>query len=431
MNSLTADLTDVLENVDLPILVLLRDFTIGYFNGAAGKALRLTPADIGQPAHDLPFLSGLRELRALCAQVIAVGVPQRHDLRDGDKSFVVRIAPYVKGDREINGTVLTFTNATAFRASIDQAIYEREFTKTILNTVATPLIVLDADLRVQAGNRAFYAIFGVSREQSQGVQLYELGNRAFDLAQLRGQLEDTLTGDREFAPVEVRHQFPGLGDRIVSVDARRLSVPRQSGKMLLLAMQDITEVRKAAEAQSRLVAELNHRVKNTLATVQAIASQTLNSATDEDRNGFIARLGTMARAHDALTEHNWDLALVRDILSRAIEPFQKERIVGSGPDVSLKPQNALMLTMVLHELATNAVKHGALSDGSGRVHVDWALRQGQDGARLRFCWEERGGPRASEPERTGFGTRMIAASFEEVCVKFAPAGVTCTFELAL
>jgi two-component sensor histidine kinase len=201
--------------------------------------------------------------------------------------------------------------------------------------------------------------------------------------------------------------------------------------MLLLAVQDITEMRKAAEAQSLLVDELNHRVKNTLATIQAIASQTLNSATLEDHNGFIERLGALARAHDALTEHNWSLALVHDVLSRAIDPFQKERIVGSGPDVSLNPQNALMLTMVLHELATNAVKHGALSNGSGRVHVDWALRQGQDGGRLRFCWEERGGPRAREPERTGFGSRMIAASFEDVCVTFAPEGVTCTFELSL
>ncbi len=175
-NSATVDLAGILDAVDLPMLVILHDFTIAYFNQAGGNALSLTQSDIGRSAHNLPLLSGLPDLRALCAQVIAVGAPQRHDLRDGNKSFVVRIAPYVKSDGQINGTVLTFTNATAFRASIDQAIYEREYTKTILNTVATPLIVLDADLRVQAGNRAFYTMFGVSREQSQGVQLSELGH---------------------------------------------------------------------------------------------------------------------------------------------------------------------------------------------------------------------------------------------------------------
>ncbi len=185
------------------------------------------------------------------------------------------------------------------------------------------------------------------------------------------------------------------------------------------------------EAQNLLVDELNHRVKNTLATIQAIASQTLHSATVEDRNGFIARLRTLARAHDALTEHHWSLALLRDVLTRAIEPFQTERISASGPDVPLNPQNALMLTMVLHELATNAVKYGALSNDGGRVRVEWSVQKGEDGDRLRFCWEERGGPPAQEPARKGFGSRMIEASLEEVCVTFAPEGVTCTFELPL
>ena len=99
--------------------------------------------------------------------------------------------------------MLTFTNVTAFRASTDQAIYEREFTKAILNAVTDPLVVLSADQRIQSGNRAFYAMFGLSRDETQGASLYELGNSAFELAPLRVQLKEMLAGSHTFQPVEV------------------------------------------------------------------------------------------------------------------------------------------------------------------------------------------------------------------------------------
>src|SRR5205807_8799408 len=116
-----------------------------------------------------------------CSQVIASGVESRTDLRDGDRSFVIRISPYAKGDRQVTGTVLTFTNVTAFRASIDQVIYERECTKAILNAVADPVVVLSADQRIHSGNRAFYTMF-------------------FELASLRTRLNGMLAGTRAFQP---------------------------------------------------------------------------------------------------------------------------------------------------------------------------------------------------------------------------------------
>src|SRR5207244_10915566 len=140
-----------------------------------------------------------------CSQVMASGVDSRADFREGDKWFVVRISPYTNDDRQDTGTVLTFTNVTAFRASIDQAIYERECTKAILNTVADPLVVLSADQRIQSGNRAFYSMFGVSRDETQGVPLYDLGNGAFELASLEMQLTEMLAGSHTFQPVEEDH----------------------------------------------------------------------------------------------------------------------------------------------------------------------------------------------------------------------------------
>src|SRR5205823_7731748 len=123
--------------------------------------------DIGRSPANMPLLRSFRELEARCAQAIATETASRYDFRDRDKSYLLRIAPYAQTDGRITGSVLTFANVTAFRASIDQAIYEREYTKTILNTVTDPLAVLSGELRVLTGNRAFYAMFRLSREAMQ------------------------------------------------------------------------------------------------------------------------------------------------------------------------------------------------------------------------------------------------------------------------
>jgi len=149
---------------------------------------------------------------------------------------------------------LTFTNVTAFRASTDQAIYEREFTKAILNTVADPLVVLTPDLRIQSGNRAFYTTFGVSRDETQGVPLDEVGNGAFAFRTLRAQFEEMLAGGHAFQPVEVEHVFPGTGQRTLILDAHPLSVPGHSKRRVLVTFQDIT-ARKQAEAAKDLRSE--------------------------------------------------------------------------------------------------------------------------------------------------------------------------------
>jgi len=139
-------------------------------------------------------------------------------------------------------------------ASLDQAIYEREYTKAILNTVADPLVVLGADLRIQTANRAFHAMFDVSRESIQGVLLQEFGNRAFDLARLCAQLQETLTNDCEFQPFEVDYDFPAIGRRTLRLEARAFSLPRPSGSMILLGFQDVTAHKQAAAASARLAA---------------------------------------------------------------------------------------------------------------------------------------------------------------------------------
>ncbi len=236
-NPATTDAINILDTVDVPIVVLRRDLMLVCFNKAAAGVLRLSPSDMGRASREISVLAGLPRLEEQCGQVIASGVESRADFRDGDKWFVVRISPYTTGDRQVTGTVLTFTNVTAFRASIDQVIYERECTKAILNTVADPLVVLNADQRIQSGNRAFYTMF-------------------FQLASLRTQLKKLLAGGHGFQPVEVDHVFPGEGQRTLILAARPLSLPGHSERRVLVTFQDITARNQAAATNDlRAIAE--------------------------------------------------------------------------------------------------------------------------------------------------------------------------------
>ena len=239
-NEVTSDLIHVLDAVEVPIVVLRRDLTMAAFNQAAADALDLSLSDTGRAPRDIAFLARLPRLEQHCSKVVTGGVESRMKFRDKEAWFVLRISPYTTGHAQVSGTVLTFTNVTALRASIDQAIYERECTKAILNTVADPLVVLSADQRIQSGNRSFYTMFGVSPDETQGVPLYELGSGAFDSAPLRTQLQaavatlsleklrEMLAGGHAFEPVEVDHVVTAQGERTLVVDSRPLSFPGHS-----------------------------------------------------------------------------------------------------------------------------------------------------------------------------------------------------------
>jgi signal transduction histidine kinase len=228
----STDLTNILDAVEVPIVVLQRDFTIAGFNKATADEFRLSPADVGRTSRDISRLAGLTSLEEQCSEVMASGVEARTDFRDEDRWFVVRISPYANGERRVSGTVLTFTNVTAFRASIDQVIYERECTKAILNAVPDPLVVLSADQRIQSGNRAFYSMF-------------------FELASLRTRLKGMLAGGRAFDPVEVDQVIPGEGRRRLILHAHPLALPGHPERRVLVTFEDVT-ARKQAEAANDL-----------------------------------------------------------------------------------------------------------------------------------------------------------------------------------
>jgi PAS domain S-box-containing protein len=246
VDSVGADVVGIFESIDIPILVVGRDCHLACFNRAAAEVLGVAPSDIGRRTCNMQALADFPEIDQTCIQVMVDGVPSRHDMRNGDRWFVVRISPYAGTDRQVGGAVLAFTNITAFRASLGQAIYEREYTKTIVNTVIDPLVVVGDRLQVQAGNRAFYDWFGASREQTQGVPLSDLGDNDWKASGFWSSLQATLLHNREFQTIEFEGTFPNIGRRTVLLDARRLV--RDGTALALLAFRDITERKQAEQA---------------------------------------------------------------------------------------------------------------------------------------------------------------------------------------
>jgi two-component sensor histidine kinase len=200
---------------------------------------------------------------------------------------------------------------------------------------------------------------------------------------------------------------------------------------------DITGRKQAEEHRELLINELNHRVKNTLVTVQSITRQTLRAAssTEQAREDIEHRLIALARAHDVLTRESWGGASLRDIIREAVAAHVDEtggRLKLDGPDFCLEPQTALALAMGAAELGTNAVKYGALSNDVGAVHLSWCIKETSSSRLLRLEWREHGGPAVHPPTRRGFGTRLIEVSLArelggQVQIDFQLQGVICTF----
>ncbi len=222
-----------------------------------------------------------------------------------------------------------------------------------------------------------------------------------------------------------------------AVNIETYEAERERAKSADSLALEIEHRRRIERHQNLLLDELNHRVKNTLATVQAMAIQTLKGVNLIARDSFLARLFALSSQHDLLTLDNWEGASFEGVVRRALRPWREEgrlRFRVEGPAVHLDPKRALALGMAFHELATNAAKYGALSNETGMVHVSWNLEP--DGQRMKLRWEERGGPFVSQPPLRGFGLRLIEHGLAReisgtVTLDFRPEGLVCLWDMKL
>lgn len=234
------------------------------------------------------------------------------------------------------------------------------------------------------------------------------------------------------------HDEPGKFDEdcealISAVAAQAAAI--ENARLHQAARSEIDQRKRAEAATELLLGEIKHRVKNTLATVQAMASQTFRKAPVEEKETFVARLHALAGAHDLLTERGWDRVDVDQVIRRALRPFlerDRPRIILDGPGMEVGSNKALLLAMALHELSTNAVKYGALSNNDGQIHLVWSV--GDDGS-LVLSWKESGGPAVTPPTGAGFGSRMIdramAAEKGSSSFDFASDGLLVTIVLPI
>lgn len=379
-------------------------------------------------------------------EVRTTGIPYEAELRyrrsDGEYRWhLVRANPH--RDPATGQVVAWYGHATDIHANKMTEASLRESEQRLQATyehAATGIAEFDQTGRFLRVNGCMCTITGYDEAELLARTCHAIthpDDRAADLE----QFNRLMAGEIESYALELRYIRKDGG--LVWVAASATRVDDEFGRPLygIRVMRDISERKQAEEKRRLLVNELNHRVKNTLATVQSIVSQTLRSAGSPPRvtDDIVSRLLALSRMHDVLTQENWEGASLADTVSQAIAPYAGRgdgRFEVHGPDVRLTPQQVLAVAMALQELATNAVKYGALSNDTGRVEIGWTVEGTPEGQRLRLVWQESGGPPVAPPTRRGFGTRLIERSLARelegiVRIEFAPSGVTCRADVPL
>ncbi|UVO55453.1 PAS domain-containing sensor histidine kinase [Sphingomonas sp. SUN039] len=291
------------------------------------------------------------------------------------------------------------------------------------------IFTADIDQRITDANEAGARAIGLTRDALIGRSIADFVDPqgfAQTTSMLRHKLDHGGNTRHEVAvtsPDGRRMRWENNSTLIVDPDKRPIG--------LLSISRDVSERRAFEERQALLINELNHRVKNTLALVQAIAHQSFGKSTDSAaaQANFIARIGTLAAAHDLLTREQWEGVTLGELVRAATAPLDATRIDAAGDTLEVTPKAAVALAMALHELGTNAVKYGALSTAEGRVGITWEIR----GDRLHLDWREWGGPAVVVPRQRGFGVKMIERALASdlggrVKVEFAPTGVHCAID---
>lgn len=283
-------------------------------------------------------------------------------------------------------------------------------------------------------NRAYAEPMGATAEELTGRNLWQFVT-AEDRAGVEAQL-DRLTPEHPEITIENRIETTA-GPRWIMW--RNHALEFSSEGHLLVAQSsgfDITDRKVLEEQRQLLVDELNHRVRNTLTVVQSMARQSFREerVSGEALDTFTARLHALAAAHTILSGSNWRSASMAEIVRAALAICgeQSPRVVCTGPEVELRPSTAVTMALILHKLATNALKYGSLSVGSGRVRLEWR----QDDGQFYLAWQESDGPSVAAPVRRGFGSRLLESSIRgqlagALALDYAPDGLRCTMEFPL
>ena len=343
------------------------------------------------------------------------------------------------GDSELQAEIARLRDLLE-REKLDSRRGEEQirFQARLLDAVHEAVIATDPSGVVLYWNHFAEGLYGWTAEEAVGRNILELTPAEEDLRDAEAVLARLRRGEPWSGEITLRRRdgssFPGhVSDAPVYDDTGRLIA-------IVGISYNISERKEAEEKQALLVRELHHRVKNTLTTVQAIMGSTARASntTEEFQQAFTARIASLARTHSLLTDTKWQSVPFQDLLQAELEPYDDgsaKRITLAGPAIELPSELAVPIGMAVHELTTNAAKHGSLGELGGRVEVHWSL---VDGDPRQLCWEwnEHDGPPVELPTREGFGSRLLkrvltVQTGADVKIDYDPDGLRVTVAIPL
>lgn len=323
------------------------------------------------------------------------------------------VQPYYDNDDTIIGIVCLSLDVSALVAMRDANAKQTERLNSIIDALQAQIILVDQDGIVREANTATAKVMGTSREKLAFISLEELASSQMEASgceRLVAAVAKALKGQQ--IEYDDRIVVPGSGEeQRVLISVSPIMGIQMEPVETVIAISDQTKLLEATQRKDILVAELEHRVKNVIATIQAVAQFTASTSLDPDMmvKEMDERLAAMARTHEKLTSKGWSSQTFREILQTEVQAFaaqQKKRIILEGDDIDLPPNTAMLFGLAVHELLTNAAKYGALSNRTGKVLIELKVKNGK---LLKLIWSERGGPEIIERERQGFGTLLLGS----------------------
>lgn len=430
---LNSDMSNLMSSTEIAIVFLDQNLRIKSFTPTIASIFPLREGDIGRPLTQIVSQMLDSDLAGDIAKVqrSLTMLERQVEVRtaDGALTLLMRIRPYRTVDDRVDGVVITFVDITA----ITLANAERARFAALVRASGDAIVGLSLGGVIESWSPGAEAVFGYAPGDMIGRNVSALVPAGYEAEQLK--VMDRLRLGEDIAPYDTLRKRQDGTLVFVGVRAAPILSLQRVPIGIALTLRDISERKKSDAHKVLLHRELSHRVKNSLAIIQAMARHTLHSTPDpaEFARAFEGRLQAFATAHNILTETNWagaDFATLAREQVAAFMPEGASRLKLKGPALLLAPEVATTMGMILHELATNAVKYGSLSTPEGRVSITWSV----DDARpplLHLTWRESGGPDVRPPKRRGFGSQLIARSGIKTEQTFAPSGLVCDVELAL
>jgi two-component system CheB/CheR fusion protein len=404
LGHLANDLSNLLTSTHVPIIMVGSDLRVRRMTPVTERVLNVTPSDIGRPISDLRLSVDVPDLESILREVMETLTVQEREVqtRDG-RWYSVRIRPYRTTENKIDGAVISFIDVDAMKRGLEEARVARDQAQAVIATVPGPLVILDTELRIVTANPSFYETFQTLREETEGHSLFDIGNRQWNVPALRALLEEVLPRQSVVERFEVEQHFETVGWRTMLLNARRVLSSNGQPALILLAMDDVTETKRAEASRAALADEKAARAEAEAAS--RAKDQFLAVVSHELRTPLNAMLGWIRM----LRTQTMDQATI----GRALEVIERNtklqaRFIEDLLDVSRILAGKLSLD--LRPIMVAPAVKAALATMQGTADAK--------GVRLESTLDETAGPVRSDPARL----QQVVWNLVSNAIKFTPSG---------